>query len=104
MSQDGTNFGNRHVQGAIASFHSFVAMTEKDHFGSVLGWVRGVKRVALPLVHGPNKISKDVKRKNGTVHTPVTPEALAMIVYFTVEIYRAHDDFQSLCRDTDVVV
>ena len=83
MSQDGTNFGNRHVQGAIASFHSFVAMTEKDIFGSVLGWVRGVKRVALPLVHGLNKISKDVKRKDGTVHTPVTPEALAMIVYFT---------------------
>ena len=83
MSQDGTNFGNRHVQGAIASFHSFVAMTEKDIFGSPLGWVRGVKRVALPLVHGLNKISKDVKRKDGTVHTPVTPEALAMIVYFT---------------------
>ena len=58
-------------------------MQDKDPFGSVLGYVRGVKRVALPLCHGLNKISKDVRRKNGALHTPVTPEALAMIVYFS---------------------
>ena len=81
MSQDGTNFGTRHVQGAIISFHTFEKSKETDFFGSVLEYRRGVNRVALPLVHGANKLSKDVKRTDGTVHTPVTPETMALIVY-----------------------
>jgi hypothetical protein len=29
-----------------------------------------------------NKISIDVKRKDGTLHTPVTPEAMATIFFY----------------------
>ena len=58
------------------------ASKQKDYFGSVLEWTRGVKRMTMPLVHSSNKMTNDVKRKDGTVHIPVTPEAMATIVYF----------------------
>ena len=69
------------MQGAVVSYHTLVPSEEKDYFGSPVTYVRGVNRVALSLVPGLNKISIDVKRKDGTLHTPVTPEAMAKIFF-----------------------
>ena len=38
--------------------------------------------MALSLVPGLNKFSRDVERTDGTVHTPVTPEAMAIIMFY----------------------
>ena len=42
-----------------------------------------MQRVALPLLPALNKISTDVKRADNTIHTPVTPEAMAIIFYYS---------------------
>ena len=70
------------MQGAVVSYHTLVPSEETDYFGSPVAYVRGVNRVALSLVPGLNKISIDVKRKDGTLHTPVTPEAMATIFFY----------------------